>query len=320
MPEPTPLYRAEWDAAELMAAFPPRFHHPHKRLLFDVAALSGPPTGRVGVSRWGPTPLPDALGGDVTLADAPGYFTYDDPEPGTIGWHQNFADPEVFAFYAGGLFAQDEMQVAEHPALASVREALVAAGHACCVASGPTPVLVTGVERRVSVDTDPAPGRPGGLYGNRFAAAAPSVLQGAIRRIVPPTVSNVVAIAAPHPGTGMYTRAQIEGVLHTACSGYAAVVAESARIAPGARVVLHTGFWGCGAFGGNRLLMIALQAVAARLAGVDTVVFHVGPPAGLDDTAAARRLLAHLPSTGTVAGFLAAVHDRGLRWGASDGN
>ena len=106
-----------------------------------------------------------------------------------------------------------------------------------------------------------------GLYGNRFAAASPATLRGAVRRIAPPTVSNIVAIAAPRPATGPYTEAQIRRILTSATTGYAAAVAETARLHPGARVVIHTGFWGCGAFGGNRVLMVALQG-AILLIGV----------------------------------------------------
>ncbi len=43
----------------------------------------------------------------------------------------------------------------------------------------------------------------------------------------------------------------------------------------GAQPLIHTGFWGCGAFGGNRTLMVILQALAADLAGVETVFWAV---------------------------------------------
>lgn len=45
---------------------------------------------------------------------------------GAVEWHVNFADPRLFTAYGSGLFAQDEMQVAEHPALAALREVLSA--------------------------------------------------------------------------------------------------------------------------------------------------------------------------------------------------
>ena len=45
---------------------------------------------------------------------------------GAVEWHVNFADPRLFTAYGSGLLAQDEMQVAEHPALGALREALSA--------------------------------------------------------------------------------------------------------------------------------------------------------------------------------------------------
>jgi hypothetical protein len=43
---------------------------------------------------------------------------------------------------------------------------------------------------------------------------------------------------------------------------------------------VHTGYWGCGAFGGNRTLMALLQVLAARMAGLDRLIFHTGGPDG----------------------------------------
>ncbi len=44
--------------------------------------------------------------------------------------------------------------------------------------------------------------------------------------------------------------------------------------------MIHTGFWGCGAFGGNRVLMTTLQILAAEMAGLERVVFHTGDASG----------------------------------------
>ena len=144
-------------------------------------------------------------------------------------------------------------------------------------------MLVTGVERRVAIETDPdaAAGRPHGLYGNAFAAADPDAVRRATTPIDPPTVTNLVAIAAIAGGRGRYTRDEIRRTLVTAFTGFRAAVVESARLAGGpARVVVHTGYWGCGAFGGNRVLMALLQVVAARMAGLERLVFHTGAPGG----------------------------------------
>jgi len=190
----------------------------------------------------------------------------------------------LFYAYGSVLFAQDEMQSAEHPALGSLVEALHVGSHRAVVEddSGPTPVLVTGVERRceVAVDRNEAEGRPRGLYGNEFSAASAEVVRRATRRIDPPTISNLIAIAAPSYGMGAYTREQIERILVTAYTGFAAAVAESAAICADAPVVIHTGYWGCGVFGGNRVLMSLLQVLAAGMAGASRLVFHTAGPEG----------------------------------------
>ncbi len=321
---PELLLRRSWDAAALVAAHPPRFTHPNKLAVYDVACPPGAAhRGTVTVSRWAPATLPAAVGARAAIEERPGYYAYGTSAAGTITWHQNFADPVLFGFHAGALFAQDEMQVTEHPALASVRSALVAEGHGWTAdARGPTPVLVAGVERRCAVDTAPAleRGRIQGLYGNRFGAAAPDVVRAATTRIEPPAVSNIVAIAAPPPSAGRYTADQIRRVLVTAYTGYAAVKAESEALAPGARVALHTGFWGCGAFGGDRVLMVTLQVLAAGLAGLDEVVLHLGDATGGRAVAEARRVLAGLEEGAAVGAVIEALGARGFVWGQSDGN
>ena len=78
---------------------------------------------------------------------------------GAEEWHVNFADPRLFTAYGSGLFAQDEMQVAEHPALGALREALHARRWPTLTEERgqATPVLVKGVQRRCRVQTDANP-------------------------------------------------------------------------------------------------------------------------------------------------------------------
>jgi Poly (ADP-ribose) glycohydrolase (PARG), Macro domain fold len=220
------------------------------------------------------------------------------------------------------------MQVAEHPGLASLKQALEATGAETWTDGpvGPTPVLVTGVERRVAIATDPdaAAGRPHGLYGNAFARADPDAIRRATTRIDPPTTSNLVAIAAIANGQGRYTRDQIHKILVTAYTGFRAAVLESERLVGGpALVAVHTGHWGCGAFGGDRVLMAMLQAFAARMAGLERLVFHTGAPGGGDapvaDALGRIAVLTDGQPTATEA-LLAAIDGMGFRWGVGDGN
>jgi hypothetical protein len=331
MTDPTPLDRREFDAAALMADHTPRVHDANKQVVLAIACPPGAVhRGTIGYTRWAAMELPDRL--DPVPADLvlprPGFFDYRPILGGgdVVEWHMNFADPCLFVAYAGGLFAQDELQVAEHPGLAALRQALLAADVEPQTdgPAGPTPILVTGVERRVSIETssEAAAGRPHGLYGNAFAAADAEAVRRATTPIDPPTVTDLVAIAAIAGGRGCYTRGEIRRTLVTAYSGFRAAVLEAARQADGpARVVVHTGYWGCGAFGGDRVLMAMLQVLAARMAGLERLAFHTGAPGGDAPLAAALDRIAALTGGGPTAtdDLIDAIDDQGYRWGVGNG-
>jgi hypothetical protein len=330
----TPSFTVTLDAWALLREHPPQLRHPNKVALLEVAYPPGATaSGQIIVTRWTASlpatlPLPPTRPADIQ----PNFYDYRPvADPGSaVEWHVNFADPRLFGAYGSGLFAQDEMQVAEHPLLGSVREALLARGLAAKTSdeTGPTPVLVRNVERRLEIATDPdaAAGRPAGLYGNRFGAAPAEVVRKAARRVDPPAFSNIIAIAAPAGGAGEYTTGDIRAILKTAVTAFGAARVESIDTDTDTprTVVVHTGFWGCGAFGGNRKLMVALQALAARAAGVDRLVLHAGDRSGIDD---AGRGLDVAESIASKCGSRAPVEDvvercamLGYRWGVSDGN
>jgi len=331
---PEPLERELFEAARLMAEHPPVWRHPNKQA---VAAISCPPgsihRGVIHYSRWAAMDLPaeiDARGAARRVDGRDGFYDYA-PVSGAehgLEWHVNFADPDLFVAYGSPLFAQDEMQVAEHPALGALSETLAARGRQAVTSTlgRPSPVLVTGVERRCRIATDPDAGRrrPRGLYGNAFAAADAEAVRDATTAIDPPTITNLVAMAAPAYGAGRYTSQQVERILTTAYTGFRAAALESARqIGHGVPVFVHTGFWGCGAFGGNRVLMAILQALAAEMAGVERLLFHTG---GVRGEAPLRSALQTIESTLTstplmeTRALIARTVDLGFKWGVSDGN
>lgn len=325
---PSLLYRYQWDAAELLEEYPPRFSCERKRRVFELASASGSESaGRLSVSRWQGEALPEVVDVDAAirrLEVRPGYFTFDPSPTDRVDWHVNFAHSDVFAFYGGSLFAQDEWQVAEHPLLASVREALAVRPRdlRTVEAERTTPILVHGVERWCEIATEPdeSAGRPNGLYGGEFGQASLEAIERAVRRIEPPTRTNVIAMAAPAYGEGEYQLSELTQILMTAFAGFRAAVLESefqaGRVAP---VFIHTGFWGCGAFGGNRIVMTALQLLAAGMADVDGLVFHHGGAAGRDGVESAASLLCELSGDVSVEGLLQDFARRGFEWGVSNG-
>jgi len=319
--------RRTYDAAALLTTHPPVFKHAHKRLVFGRTCPEGSvPDGSITVTRWEASALPAraALANtDVAVVPCP----YDYSGGTDSVWHVNFADPRVFAAYGSGLLAQDELQVLEHPCLGSVREALVADGVRALTVDerGPTPILVAGVERRCSLATAPdlVAGRPHGLYGNRFADATSETILSALRILDPRPRSNIIAMAAPS-GSGPYWRSQLEQILITAYTGFSAAVHESRTSWPTARIEVRTGFWGCGAFGGNRVTMTLLQALAARLAGVDRLIFHAVDEPGLATAHAGLAVLDAVIEGGVpgepLPDMIERIDDLDHEWGTPDGN
>lgn len=121
-----PIRRATLAVDALFAAHPPRWVHRNKKALYQH--LCPPGTRHIGeltISRWPVQPLPltaRCASAATQIQLRPDLFTYDAAPSGTIEWHLNFAHSSLFIAYGGPLFAQDEMQVAEHPVLACVRE------------------------------------------------------------------------------------------------------------------------------------------------------------------------------------------------------
>ena len=330
---PQPLEREVFQAERLMADHPPIWRHPNKQVVFEISCPPGSiHRGEIHYSRWAAMELLarlDARAAARRVEGHGGFYNYA-PAPGAgrgAEWHVNFADPNLFAAYGSPLFAQDEMQVAEHPALGALSEALEAGGRRVVTAERgrPTPVLVTGVERRCRIATDPdaGEGRPHGLYGNAFARADAETVRRATTAIDPPTTTNLIAMAAPAGGDGRYSARTIERILATAFTGFRAAVLESARHHGDRRpVFVHTGFWGCGAFGGHRVLMAMLQALAAEMAGVERLLFHTAGPGGADALSAAivrinNLASAHAVETRSLIDQITAI---GFAWGVSDGN
>lgn len=316
-------YEKDYDVGVLVRDDPPRWKDANKKIVWDVAQGGAADEGVMTVTRWGEMGLPEQVGeGEMKAEGRADYFGYEVSASGVRDWYLNFAAADLFAYYGSGLAAQDELQVAEHPALGSLREAMLKDGLSTLVREGTkaTPILVRNVPRRVRIATgaNASEGRPSGLYGNLFAKADAEVVRRATVKLEPATRSNILAIEAPAYGTGAYTAAQIRGILATAYTGF-----RAAKLTDGAatRTVIHTGFWGCGAYGGNRVLMGTLQLIAARMAGVEGVVFHAGDKEGLGQYREAQRVEGEVLKEGRgTEAVVERLVGRGFRWGVSDGN
>lgn len=341
--KPTILQEIDFDLSELFAKHPPHWRHSHKVAIYDLVRRSGAaPSWKTRYTRWKLAPLFNKMPiHQVEIEARDGFFTY--PKSGTGVWHLNFADSRLFAAYGSALMAQDEWQVLEHPALGSIREALLAEERpALTRADGiSTPVLISSVPRQCAVDLTGGDAAPSGqpllqgvlkrlsapkrrktLYGNAFSSASQEEVLRASVALNPPPLSNILAIAAP-TGSGVYTVREIADVLQTAYSGFAAAVLESTRTGVGKdSIEINTGWWGCGAFGGNRVLMAALQILAAKLAGIGSLRFYIGDSRDrciFDDALALQEEL--LAEHGDdVMSMIQALGRMEFSWGVSDGN
>lgn len=325
-----PLERMSFDAARLICDHPPRWDDRNKQVVFDIASNSGFPfEGQIAYARWAEEEPLAELTLQPRFEVRGGVYEYAVPQaqaPEMVEWYLNFADPDLFFAYGTSLLAQDELQVAEHPILGSLREALVEKEmwpETTDDQRRPTPVTITGVQRRCVIDTQPNPaaGRPDGLYGNAFEAASSEQVAAGTSPLCPPTVSNILAMAAPACGFGEYRREEMVYVLNAAYTGFSAARRESEHMVSGeVQTVVHTGFWGCGAFGGNRTLMTLLQALAADLAGVD-MVFWAFNESGVALANDAHRWYRNLrESVSSVSPIVDHLVQERFEWGVSDGN
>lgn len=153
----------------------------------------------------------------------------------------------------------------------------------------------------------------------------------------------MIAMAALSGGTGTYTLPQVVDIFTTAYTSFRAAKIESklslnnenpeGTVKPyelksaistyfNRYVVIHTGNWGCGAFGGNRPLMAVLQCAAAKSAGIDKLVYHTFNKEGTDGYNAGVKELGVLEERYKATKELleACVNNSKFVWGESDGN
>ena len=328
------ICRQTFDTQALMNSHPPKFYHPNKKLVYDICCPLGcTHRGQLAFSRWYAMPLPEYLSPlehQTDLCEEKRYFEYEPSQDSTqMEWYLNFAHHNLFCAYGGSLFAQDEMQVAEHPALSSLREALLDSNIKPLTVESqqPTPILIRGVERRCAIATDrnPGEGRPFGLYGNNFGRATFDAIRQATKPLSPPTITNIIAMEAPAGGVGSYRIEEIEYILKTAFTGFCAARIEDQLESPHVpSLIIHTGFWGCGAYGGDRILMALLQILSARLSKVNCLVFHTSDAIGSHNLATAQQIIDRdlVPDNSPVkvSALVEKIHAMEFQWGFSEGN
>jgi hypothetical protein len=121
------------------------------------------------------------------------------------------------------------------------------------------------------------------VYGENFKEADLQLVRNIATPLQPGSKkSNLICMNAPHqwanhlkPKSGTYKIYEIRHVFRTA---YTAFLGAKMKSGKDTKVVIHTGDWGCGKFGGSRTIMCFCQIAAARAAGIDTIYYHSNRP------------------------------------------
>ena len=317
-----------FDNATLFRDFPNTPYNANKKLVLSIAVPDGyEHSGNLTVSAWQPgaTLEPIAITTSTVIEEHTGIYPYADTPASRNGaeWCVNFADRWLFNYGEGNLLAQDELQIAEHPVSSCLRHAMADSAIEPLTRDrskhdAPRPLLIRGILRHVHLDTTT------GLYGNAFAYAPADDVIAACTSIKPPSVSNIIAMDAPAGGDGVYKQETLVDIWTTALTAFFGAVSEAkACNGDGSECTIHTGWWGTGAYGGNRTLMAIMQVIAARAAGVTRLVFHTVDSAGATDFAVAYALpgldtFLHAKTLDPKA-FLQYCDTQSFRWGVSNG-
>ena len=317
-----------FDNATLFRDFPNTPYNANKKLVLSIAIPDGyEHSGNLTVSAWQPgaTLEPVAITTSTVVEEHTGIYPYADTPASRNGaeWCVNFADRWLFNYGEGNLLAQDELQIAEHPVSSCLRHAMADSTIEPLTRDrskhdAPRPLLIRGILRHVHLDTTT------GLYGNAFAYAPADDVISACISLKPPTMSNIIAMDAPAGSEGVYTHETLLDIWTTALTSFYGAVSEAKTCnGDASECTIHTGWWGTGAYGGNRTLMAIMQVIAARAAGVTRLVFHTVDSAGAADFAAAYALpgletFLHAETLDPKA-FLHYCAAQNFRWGVSNG-
>lgn len=113
---------------DLFTSYPPNFKHKNKKFIMELLNTPHPyaplQDKSILITRWKPFfSLIENVNIRAQIDFKFDNFTYiPDSDTHSTEWYLNFADHNLFRYYAGPLLAQDELQVLECVQLASLRE------------------------------------------------------------------------------------------------------------------------------------------------------------------------------------------------------
>lgn len=335
------LYTDSISEKELLSRYPVVFSLPNKALVaekaYPLSTTEFIDNEKINITRWRSInqfniPNTNEYPNNPTLSVTNSFFEYNSLTGASGTWYPNFAHSCIFTAWNSYLLAQDELQVLEFPCLASLNQFLPRNGSLTVDRDGPSPILISNAIRRCSLDTLTSPS----IYGNAFSKASENLILERLTILDPPIKSNIYAMEAPSSGRGEYKRMEILSILSTAYTAFHQIVqvekerenreninhllnTSSENNNSSIPIIeLHIGYWGCGAYGGNSILMVLIQLIAAKLANIEYVIVH-GAPQVLYAHRAIEIFENEIPLNTTDEAVAWIVMHK-FKWGVSDGN
>lgn len=309
---------------DLLQNYPPHYYNQRKNNYYKKAYyFHRKQNGIIKISRWTfnykrKSPL-DLTKHPLVFRNQNGFYTYEESTDTNKVWWVNFADENLFGYYGSDLFAQDEIQTLEHPLLGSVVEYLDINEIPNLISKTEeknrvTPFFVENVPYWISVNVNPilSSGETANIYGRNFSQEQEDIVNLGIKIIQKDIKNNIIAMAAPSCGKGEYTEDQLQKLMETVLVAFGGAVKITSK-ERFEKCIIHTGNWGCGAFGNNIELMYLSQLLAASFVGVDELVFHNANENILMD---AEKKYLNLQTENLIL-FLKGQH---YLWNQSDGN
>jgi hypothetical protein len=194
-------------------------------------------------------------------------FEYPQSTKQQMHWTANFADNRLFHFAEKHLFAQDEIQVLEHPSLLVSKKLLTQEQLHLDLFDV---ALFQNVPRLGNLDTTTkVTGKSHSLYGPNFKKASQQDILSRLTDIDSPTNSNIFAISAPKITKELegkvYSKEHLEQLFFTFYNACVSIKNNN----PDKQIIMHSGNWGAGAFGNDIKTVYLLQCAAARCVGID---------------------------------------------------
>eukprot|EP01083_Nonionella_stella_P078776 215781_1 len=230
-------YRQHFNCQNLMKAHPPKFQSANKKLVFQTICPNRHKdcTGNMVYSRHQLISLPatipdptDFIKNKLTIQSNIFEYVSNAADPKKLHFYVNFADPYLFGFYRGDLFAQDEIMTTEHPILGSLLEKIEASYRSTKDSTKLTPrfagaVVILNAIKHGHFSQEGL----GKIYGNRFQFANKNTVLDCVEVCKPPIIDNIICIASLKGCRNKYKKEEIETIIRTAYCGFNAAKSES---------------------------------------------------------------------------------------------